>query len=123
MGFGTQDPRKRIGQMIAFFCILAVTGLILSPALVPMLPFCVPPWTAMQAKKRAPLVRVGMTDAQVWSTLGLTRFGFQAHVNGSGPPNAYPANYVLWPGYVLHMRWNLRTTPATLVHFQFRDRL
>ena len=76
-----------------------------------------------QAKKRAPFVHVGMTDAQVWSTLGLTHCGFRAHVSGSGPSAAYPANYVLWPGYVVHARWNLRTKPATLVEFQFWDHL
>lgn len=123
MGFGTQDRRKRLGQIVAVICIVTVTGLILSPALILMLPFRVPLWTAMQAKKRAPLVQIGMTDAQVWSTLGLTRFAFQAHVSGSGPPDAYPASYVLWPGYVVHARWNLRTEPATLVEFQFQDHL
>lgn len=123
MGFGTQDRRKCMGQIIAVVCILAVTGLILSPALIPLLPFTVTPWTAMQAKKRAPLVQLGMTDAQVWSTLGLTHCGFPTRVSGSGPSGAYPANYVLWPGYVVHVRWNLRTKPATLVEFQFRDHL
>jgi len=123
MGFGTQDRRKRMGQIIAVVCILAVTCLILYPALIPLFPFSVTLWTAMQAKKRAPLVHIGMTDAQVWSTLGLTHCGFRAHVSGSGPPDAYPANYVLWPGYVVYARWNLHTKPATLVAFQFRDHL
>jgi len=117
------DPSGRVLNVVLVVCGVAMLGAFFYPVIVHSLPFSVPPWVAMRAKKRAPLVHIGMTDAQVWSTLGLAGRGFQAHISGSGPAGAYPTNYVLWPGYVMHMRWDLRTKPATLVEFQFRDHL
>ncbi len=117
-----RDPGGWAVQAVFIVSVVAMLGLIFYPVYVRYIPL-VPLWTAIQAKQQAPLVQVGMTDAQVWSTLGLAGRGFRAHISGSGLPEAYPANYILWPGYVLHMRWNLRTYPATLVEFKFQDRL
>ncbi len=119
----SQVAAERIRNVMIVSGSVAVIGAILYPVYVRFLPFSVPPWVAHQAKQRAPGVRLGMTDAQVWSTLGLQGRGFRAHVEGSGPPEAYPANYVLWPGYVIHARWNLRAKPAKVVEFSFRDHL
>jgi len=122
MQTNTPDIGGRAVQTAVTASLVAMLAAMFYPLYVSHLPL-VPLWTAKTAKQRAPLVRVGMTDAQVWSTLGLAGRGFRARVSGSGPPEAYPANYVLWPGYVVHARWNLKTRPATLVVFKFQDRL
>ena len=85
--------------------------------------FPVPPLWARQVRERVPLLRPGMTEQEVWSTLGLSGWGFKAHIYGSGPSDSFPANYELWPGYALHMRWNYRNHPHTLVQAKFGDRL
>jgi hypothetical protein len=90
---------------------------------LPRNPFRVPVWLAQRAERRVGLLHPGMSEAQVWSTLGLSGWGLNAHVSGSGPSSAFPANYRLWPGYVLHTRWNYRTQPVTLVEAEFRQRL
>lgn len=116
------NPGTRTTKAVVVVCLAAVLGLFFSPLYVNKLPL-VPLWAAVQAKQNAPRVQIGMTDAQVWSTLGLSRYGLRAHAEGGGPSDWYPANYVLWPGYVVHARWNLKTHPATLVAFKFQDRL
>ena len=113
---------KVVSILFLVMFLMTVLAVFFSPLYIRHLPL-VPLGVAVKAKRNAPLVRVGMTEAQVWSTLGLAGRGFRAHTEGSGPPEAYPANYVLWPGYVLHMRWNLKTHPATVVEFRFQDRL
>jgi hypothetical protein len=110
-------------EWIVLAAALLLPGYALSPLLVNLLPFRVLPSVAARAKQRVSLLRPGMTEQEVWSTLGLTRSGFRARISGSGPPNAFPANYVLWPGYVLHTRWNYKTKPITLVEAEFRDHL
>ncbi len=102
---------------------LLLPGYALSPLLIDLLPFRVLPSVAGRAEQRAPLLRPGMTEQEVWAALGLTRSGFRARVNGSGPSEAFPANYILWPGVVLHTRWNYRTKPITLVEAEFQDHL
>ena len=116
------DPGRKAIRCVAVASLAAALAVFFYPLYANTLPL-VPPWVAARAKRNAPRVRVGMTEAQVWSTLGLSGRGLRAHVSGSGPPEAYPANYGLWPGYVLHMRWNLKNHPATLVEFQFRNHL
>ena len=123
MKIASQVSAERIRNVIIVSCFVVVIGAIFYPLYGRLLSFSVPPWVAHQAKQRAPGVRLGMTDAQVWSTLGLQGRGFRAHVAGSGPSEAYPANYVLWPGYVIHTRWNLGAKPARVVEFSFRDHL
>ena len=118
----SQDCSGRALKIVAFGSLAAVAAIFFYPLYVNMLPL-VPLWVAVRAKHNAPQVQIGMSDAQVWSTLGLSGRGLRAHVSGSGPPEAYPANYGLWPGYILHMRWNLKAHPATLVELQFRDHL
>jgi hypothetical protein len=118
----SQDVGASVIKGVLTVSVLAMLAVIFYPVYGRHLPL-VPFWVARQAKQRAARVQLGMTDAQVWSTLGLAGRGFRSHISGSGPPQAYPANYVLWPGYVLHMRWNLTTHPATLVKFKFQDRL
>jgi hypothetical protein len=78
------------------------------------------PWAAHRARQNIGLVHRGMTDAQVWETLGLTSYHFPAHVSGSGNPRGYPANYLLWPGDTLFCRWNLTTNPPVLVEAYFK---
>ncbi len=110
----------------AVFCgVIFATALylLLLPILL-RLPFRVPPPVAARAKARVNRLKPGMTERQVWSTLGLNGYGFRARVpGGSGPPKAFPMNYVLWPGYVFHARWNLHAQPPTLVEAEFRNRL
>lgn len=107
------------------FCVgvFATALLVVFFPLLNRLPYRVPIWVAQRAQQQIGQLRPGMTEQEVWSTLGLTGRGFKAHVNGSGPPNAFPANYVLWPGYVLHTRWDYRTKPVTLVDSEFREHL
>jgi hypothetical protein len=64
-----------------------------------------------------------MSESQVFDTLGLSSYGFRAHVSGSGDPQSYPANYVLWPGDVLYCRWNLKSNPPVLVGARFKNSL
>ena len=118
----SQDPGRRALKFASLGSVAVAAAVFLYPLYVNALPL-VPLWVAVRAKQNAPQVQVGMTETQVWSTLGLSRRGLKAHVSGSGPPEAYPANYVLWPGYVVHARWNLRTRPATITQFRFQDSL
>ena len=113
----------KFGKTIFFGVIFAMALYLILFPILPRLPYRVPPSVAARAKERVKLLRSGMTEHEVWSTLGLSGWGFRARVSGSGPPDAFPANYVLWPGYVLHMRWNYKTRPATLVKAEFRNRL
>ena len=122
MQLNSVAPGRKAMKVVAVAGLAAALAAFFYPLYANTLPL-VPPWVAARAKQNAPRVRVGMTDDQVWSTLGLSGRGLRAHVSGSGPPDAYPANYVLWPGYVLHFRWNLRTHPATVVKFKFQDQL
>ncbi len=121
----TRERSRRLfwWEWLVLAAALLVPGCAFYPFIVNLLPFRVPPSVAARAKRRVPLLRPGMTEQEVWSTLGLTRSGFRARIHGSGPPDAFPANYVLWPGYVLHTRWNYKTKPVTLVEAEFRDHL
>lgn len=118
----SRDKSIQVLKAMAVGSLAAAAALFFYPLYVNALPL-VPLWVAVRAKQTAPQVQVGMTDAQVWSTLGLSGRGLRAHIEGSGPSDAYPANYVLWPGYVVHARWSLRTHPATVVQFRFQDHL
>ncbi len=117
-----RDPDGQVVKTIAAIGCAVALAVFCHPLYVSRLP-PVPRWVAVRAKQNAPRVRVGMTDAQVWSTLGLAGRGLRTRVNGSGPTGAWPSNYVLWPGYVVHARWDLRNHPATLVAFRFQARL
>jgi len=81
------------------------------------------PWAAYRARHCIDLVHPGMTDSQVWATLGLTAYKFPAKVSGSGDPHAYPANYLLWPGDILYCRWNLYSNPPVVVEALFKNSL
>ncbi|HLK61332.1 MAG TPA: hypothetical protein VKU00_32580 [Chthonomonadaceae bacterium] len=106
-----------IGVVVTMFLYMILFSIL------PTLPYRVPPYVAARATERVSLLRPGMTEQQVWSTLGLSGRGFKAHIGGSGSPAAFPANYALWPGHVLHMRWNYKTKPATLVDAEAREHL
>jgi hypothetical protein len=101
-------------KSILGLAIGVVLFMIFYPVL-PSLPFRVPPWVAARAKQRVPQLRPGMNEQEVWSTLGLSGWGFKARASGSGSPFSFPVTYVLWPGNELFMRWNYRTKPITLV--------
>jgi len=81
------------------------------------------PWAAYRARHRIASVRPGMADTQVWETLGLSSYRFHAHVSGSGDPDGYPANYLLWPGVILYCRWNLTTNPPVVVEARIKHSL
>jgi hypothetical protein len=78
-------------------------------------PYDCTPWAAHRARQNISLIHPGMTAPQVWETLGLTSYKFPTHCSGSGPPNAWPINYQLWPGDCLFCRWNNTTNPPILV--------
>lgn len=111
-----------LSKTILCVVVFATALYLLLFPILPRLPRVLPS-TAKRAKERVTLLRPGMTEHEVWATLGLDGRGFKAHISGSGPPEAFPANYILWPGYVLHMRWNYKTQPATLVKAEFRNQL
>jgi hypothetical protein len=81
------------------------------------------PWAAYRARHRIHQVHPGMTDTQVWETLGLSAYRFRAHVSGSGDPHGYPANYFLWPGDILYCRWNLTSNPPVVIEARFKNGL
>ena len=118
----SRTPGGQVSKTVAIIGFAVALAVFCYPLYVRKIPL-VPLWVAVQAKQNAPRVQNGMTDAQVWSTLGLSGRGLRAHVEGSGPSDWYPASYVLWPGYVISARWNLKTQPATLLAFKFQDRL
>ena len=97
--------------MVVFFVLLFV-GLIFRPI---SWPYRCTPWDAHRARQNIGLIHPGMTAPQVWEALGLTSYKFPTRSSGSGPPNAWPINYYLWPGDHLFCRWNNTTNPPILV--------
>ena len=115
--------KKQIGRLIKAILIVAlvaICAIIFYPIYCDQLPR-VTPWDAVRAKQNASLVHVGMTDAEVWSTLGLEGYKLPAQTSGSGKRQAWHSFYRLWPGYVIYARWNLTTRPATLIEFKFQN--
>ncbi len=108
------DPAKWLYLTI----FLSFGWAILYPVLPPS-PFRVSPWKAAHARDCVALLKPGMTDTEVWQTLGLSEYHFASHSSGSGSPQAWPIYYRLWPGHVLFLRWNRTTTPPTLVQAAF----
>ena len=122
MKFDLRKVRLRVLKVTFVFGIAAVLVVIFYPLYVDKLPR-VPLWVAMHARQNASRVRVGMTEAEVWSTLGLGDRGFHTHHGeGSGPASDFRENYRLWPGYYLSLHWNFKTSPATVAKFEFKDR-
>jgi hypothetical protein len=103
------------------YIFYAVVGILLLLYLKPLFwRYDCTPWAAYRARHRIDLVHPGMTESEVFQTLGLSFYGFHAHVSGSGNPHSYPANYLLWPGVILYCRWDLTTNPpiARVVRFK-----
>ena len=111
---------KRIIFRVIFYTALAIVAL---GVFRPFWHYKCPPWAAYRARHRINLVHPGMTDSQVFQTLGLSSYGFSAYVSGSGDPHAYPANYLLWPGDILYCRWDVWCNPPVLVEARFKNRL
>ena len=85
MRFDLRKVRLRVLKVTFVFGIAAVLAVIFYPLYVDKIPR-VPLWVAMNARRNAPKVRVGMTEAEVWSTLRLGDRGFHTHHGrGSGP--------------------------------------
>ena len=115
---------KRIILRVIFYTVVA---LICVPLLLIVKPlvwrYDRTPWAAYRAKHRVDLVHPGMTESEVFQTLGLSFYGFHAHVSGSGNPHSYPANYLLWPGVILYCRWDLTTNPPVARVVRFKQSL
>ena len=106
------------------YIFYAVVGVILLLFLKPLFwPYHCTPWAAYRARQRIDLVHPGMTESEVFQTLGLSFYRFRAHVSGSGNPHNYPANYLLWPGVILYCRWDLTTNPPVLGGAKFKYNL
>ena len=69
------------------------------------------PCAVYRAHWRISLIHPGMTDEQVWETLGLSKYEFDKGVMGSGPPNDFPMNYRLWYHQILFCRWDITKRP------------
>ena len=82
-------------------------------------PFGIPRYAALRAHERISQLQPGMTETQVWETLGLSQYDTLKYIMGSGPPDRFPANYKLWNGYILHCKWNTCSNSMVLVEARF----
>lgn len=78
----------------------------------------VPLWTATKARDRFTLLKPGMTEAQVWTTLDLSGYSIRSS-EGSGPQRDYRRYYSLWKGYTMRLCWNDLRHPKTFTHGEF----
>jgi len=73
----------------------------------------VPFWVANQVPKRLRLLQPGMTEAQVWATLGLRPYRRRILREGSGPAKDYRQGWHLGPKRGLLVVFDhTRTPPA-----------
>lgn len=73
---------------------------------------------ADHALARVPDLRPGMTEPEVWRTLGLEGKGLTAWTVGSGPQNAWPSYYPMTKDKMIKMAWDLTKDPPVLLGAQ-----
>lgn len=72
-------------------CLLLLSTVVFAQAPKPPITYA----AAEEALKRAPKVPAGLTVAQVWDRLGLSKFAKPQLGRASGPQTGYIANYEL----------------------------
>lgn len=70
-----------------------------------------PPYATALAIARTPALHAGMTEPDVWRTLG---FAPPLIFNGSGPRTGFIMGYRLPLGYGLQLVWDRTASPCTL---------
>jgi hypothetical protein len=103
-------------RLVLPVCLVAIAGIVLACAQSS--------WHGIsenvgeEAIKRASLLRAGMSEDDVFKTLGLQNFGLKASSSGSGPENAWPTWYMVTEKRSIMIRWDRRRSPPTLVSVQ-----